>query len=53
MTTTPQEPTGDPEIVPSGEPQDPYLDPDAPDTQPDGQPALPGTDEGRREPAAD
>ena len=34
MTTTPQEPAGDPQIVPSGEPQDPYVDPVAPDTEP-------------------
>jgi hypothetical protein len=40
MTTTPQEPLPDPEIVPSGDPSDPINDPTAPeepDTQSDPQ----------------
>jgi hypothetical protein len=49
MTTTPQEPLSDPEIVPSGEPNDPVIDPAAPgepDTESDPQtdPASEGPD---------
>ncbi len=40
MTTTPQEPLSDPDIVPSGDPSDPIIHPNAPeepDTQSDPQ----------------
>ncbi|MDX6360479.1 MAG: hypothetical protein QOH37_3533 [Nocardioidaceae bacterium] len=51
MTTTPQEPLSDPEIVPSGQPNKPLTDPNAPgepDTESDPQtdPANEGPDSG-------
>lgn len=44
MTTTPQEPQGNPDVTPTGEPTDPDVDPLSPGSEPPG-PADPEPEE--------